>query len=92
MKFEWDENKNRINISRRRIDFVDVSPVFDGPMLVELDRREDYGEERWRGIGFLRNIVVVVAFTEPDEDTTRIISVRKANKYERSKFEQWLAE
>lgn len=92
MKFDWDENKNRINISRRRINFVDVPPVFDGPMLVELDRREDYGEERLIGIGFLWNRVVVVVFTEPDDDTTRIISVRKANKYERSKLEQWLAE
>ena len=92
MRFDWDENKNRENIGNHRIDFADVSPMFDGPMLVELDRREDYGEDRWRGIGFLRNIVAVVVFTEPDADTIRMISARKANKYERDKFEQWLTE
>jgi uncharacterized DUF497 family protein len=92
MKFDWDENKNLSNITKHRISFVDVLPVFDAPMLVEPDTREDYGEDRWVGIGFLRNIIVAVVFTEPDADTTRIISVRKANKYERSKFEQWLAE
>ena len=92
MRFDWDENKNSENIGKHRIDFADVSPMFNGPMLVELDQREDYGEDRWRGIGFLRNIIAVVVFTEPDADTIRIISARKANKYERSKFEQWLTE
>lgn len=92
MKFDWDENKNLSNIAKHRLSFVDVSPVFDGPMLVELDTREDYGEDRWIGIGFIRNIVVAVVFTEPDADTIRIISARKANKHEQSKFEQWLGE
>ena len=90
MRFEWDEEKNAANIRRRRIDFADVSPVFNGPMLVELDEREDYGEDRWIGIGILRNIVVVVVFTEPQQDTIRIISARKANKYERKRYEQAL--
>lgn len=66
--------------------------MFDCPMLVELDRREDYGEDRLIGIGLLRNIIAVVVFTEPDWDTIRIISARKANKYERNKFEQWLVQ
>ena len=59
-------------------------------MLVELDEREDYGEDRLIGIGILRNIVVVVVFTEPQQDTIRIISARKANKYERKRYEQAL--
>ena len=49
-------------------------------MLVELDDREDYGEDRWVGIGFLGNVVVVVVFTERRRDTIRIVSARKANK------------
>ncbi|MBL8188241.1 MAG: BrnT family toxin [Acidobacteria bacterium] len=92
MVFGWDENKNRTNIAKHRIDFADVLQMFDGPMQVEPDTREDYGEDRWVGIGLLRNIVAVVVFAEPSTDTIRIISARKANKYERTKFEQWLAE
>ncbi len=92
MDFDWNDNKNQSNIAKHRIDFADVAEMFDGPMLVEPDRREDYGEDRWIGIGLLRNIVAVVIFTEPATDKIRIISARKANKYERSKFEQWLAE
>ncbi len=37
MKFDWDENKNRGNITKHRISFVDVPTVFDGPVLVEPD-------------------------------------------------------
>ncbi|MBC8264509.1 MAG: BrnT family toxin [Anaerolineales bacterium] len=90
MRFEWDEEKNAVNIHNHKIDFADVPPIFNSPMLVELDEREDYGEDRWIGIGILRNIVAVVVFTEPRQDTIRIISARKANKHERKRYEQAL--
>jgi uncharacterized DUF497 family protein len=90
MLFEWDEDKNRANIQKHKIDFADIPAIFNGPMLVELDEREDYGEERWIGIGFLRDIVVVVVFTERRQDTIRIISARKASKHERKRYEQAL--
>lgn len=54
------------------------------------DTRADYGEDRWTGIGFLGNRIVVVVFTERGEDVTRIISLRKALKHERKKFEDAL--
>ena len=41
-------------------------------MWVRPDKRFDYGEERWIGIGSLGNRMVAVIFTEPDEDTIRI--------------------
>jgi uncharacterized DUF497 family protein len=87
MKFEWDEYKRRRNIRERKIDFVDVSSVFDGPMVVWLDTRKDYGEDRWIGIGFLRNLLVVVVYTELDSETIRIISVRKADRNDRKIFQ-----
>lgn len=90
MRFEWDAVKNRTNLRDHKIDFADVPPVFNGPMLVEIDDREDYGEDRWIGIGLLRNIAVVVVFTEPRRDTIRIVSVRRANKHERMRYEQTL--
>lgn len=90
MRFEWDEDKNAVNIRKRSIDFADVPSIFNGPMLVELDEREDYGEDRWIGIGILRNLVAVVVFAEPRKDTIRIISARKANRHERKKYERAL--
>ncbi|MEI8122779.1 MAG: BrnT family toxin [bacterium] len=76
MKFEWDEEKNRENIRCHRIDFADVPPVFDEPMVVALDTRKNYSEDRLIGIGLLINSVVVVVFVERIDDTIRIISAR----------------
>ena len=88
MNFEWDEEKRRANIITHGFDFSDSWEIFEGPMLTGLDEREDYGEDRWIGIGFLRTIVVVIVFTERGEDKIRVISLRKALKHERIKFEQ----
>jgi len=86
--FEWDENKNRQNIRKHGFDFGDAWEVFEGPLFRRPDTRAFYGEERWTGIGLLDNRIVVVTFTEPQEDTTRIISLRKALKHERKKLEE----
>ncbi len=59
-------------------------------MFTALDTRYDYGEDRWIGIGLLRRRVVVVVFTEPEDDTIRVISLRKAVKRERVRYEQAL--
>ena len=89
MKFEWDEQKNQENIKKHGFDFSDAHKVFDLPMLVNLDDREDYGEDRWIGIGLFELRVVVLVFTEVDEETIRIISFRKAIKDERKQFEYY---
>jgi hypothetical protein len=89
-KFEWDEAKNLENIRNHKIDFADIPEMFEGSMLIELDNRINYGEERWSGIGFLRNGVAVVVWTERQNNVIRIISARRANRYERKRFEQYL--
>ena len=88
MNFEWDEEKRRANIIGHGLDFSDSWEIFEGPMLTGLDEREDYGEDRWIAIGLLKGIVVVIVFTERGEDTIRVISLRKALKHERIKYEQ----
>lgn len=55
MRFEWDESKNAENIRKHKIDFADVPAMFAGPMLVKLDDRQDYGEERWIGLVYYHN-------------------------------------
>ena len=58
-------------------------------MLIRLDMRQDYGEDRWIGIGITHGRVVVVVYTEQDNgETIRIISLRKALKHERKRFEE----
>lgn len=92
MRFEWDERKNEENIRKHGFDFADAPDIFDSPMLVLLDNRKDYGEDRWIGVGRLHGKVVVVVFTERDDrEITRIISLRKATKQEQQGYEKTLA-
>ncbi len=90
MRFEWDEEKNKTNIQKHGIDFADACEMFSLPLLTAVDDRQNYGEDRWIGIGMLRGRVVVAAFTERGEETVRIISVRKALKHESERYEQVL--
>ncbi len=90
MRFEWDERKNQINRSKHGFDFADAYLIFNMPMVVELDARENYEEDRYIGIGLLQSRFVVVVYTESDEQTIRIISLRKALSYERRYYEQYL--
>ncbi len=83
MTFEWDNTKNSINIRKHGIDFKDIPEIFNSPMIVTLDDSVDYNENRYIGIGILRNIIAVIIFVEKkDGEVIRIISARKANKYE----------
>jgi uncharacterized protein len=86
MQFEWDETKNLENIRKHEIDFADAPSIFDGEMLIELDDRFDYGEDRFLGLG-----IAVVVWTERKNNIIRIISARRANRHEQRKFEQYLS-
>lgn len=88
MKFIWDRRKNKANVKKHELDFADAYMVFESPMLVGLDDREDYGEDRWIGIGLMENRVVVIVYTELEEDSIRIISFRKATTNESENYEQ----
>lgn len=78
MQYEWDEAKRLANIRKHGIDFVDVPAVFDIDTVTVEDDRYGYREQRF----------VTIVHTERS-DFTRIISVRKATKYEqRTYFEQ----
>ncbi|MDP2862802.1 MAG: BrnT family toxin [Desulfobacterales bacterium] len=71
------------------MDFADTWQVFENPLLAKPDDREDYGEDRWIGIGMMSNgTVVVLVFTEKEQETIRIVSMRKATKNERTRYEK----
>jgi len=90
MKFEWDENKRNINLQKHGIDFQEAYKIFNNPLLIKMDRRFNYGEERYVGLGVTQKCVVLIVYTEPTEETIRIISIRKATKHEREIYEKYL--
>jgi uncharacterized DUF497 family protein len=64
VKFVWDEAKRLANLEAHGLDFIDAPEIFRGPVLEGTDTRHDYGENRFLGIGFLRNFVVALVYTE----------------------------
>ncbi len=93
MKYEWNEEKNKLNQQKHGISFEEAKEVFDDPLHIsKLDKRFSYFEERWISVGSTsKHKILVVAnlfFTDEGEEIIRIISARKANKKERQTYER----
>jgi len=91
MKVEWDEAKRLANIRKHGIDFVDVPDIFERETVTVIDDRSDYGETRYLTLGLLKSRVILVVHTESD-DTIRIISARKATRYEEKTYFEQIAD
>lgn len=88
MHFDWDEAKRETNLAKHGLDFADAHQAFDLPMFAVPDDREDYGETRYQGIGLLNGNFVALIYTEPDDTTIRLISLRRATPQERRIYER----
>jgi len=88
MGFVWDKKKNQRNIREHGIRFEDAQKIFDGPVLTEIDDSDDYGEVREISPGLFNGIVVLIVVHTDREDTTRLISARKAVPRERRRYEE----
>ena len=54
MKFEWDEEKNKINIEKHGISFEEASTVFDDINAVyDYDKSHSAHEDRFIIIGYI---------------------------------------
>ena len=85
MLFEWDEAKHAHTLATRGIGFDDGALIFAGPVIEWPDHRQDYGEPRVRAVGLSGNDLLHVVYTDRT-DTSRIISVRLANRKERTSW------
>lgn len=84
-EFEWDHNKATINLDKHGVDFVDAATVFDDSNAVTIDD-PDHNEERFVTIGIdAYGRILVVVYTWRG-DFIRIISARKATKYEQKQY------
>jgi len=83
----WDETKREKNLKDHGIDLAGVGGVFDAPMVTVEDERERYGEKRLQSLGWFRDRVVFLVWTERNE-SIRVISCRYGDKHEaRAYFE-----
>jgi uncharacterized protein len=82
MIFAWDETKSQWTLTERGFDFDYAARVFEDERRLErVDRRRDYGEDRWQTIGEIEGETYFVVFTAR-EQVVRIISARRAHDHE----------
>lgn len=87
MGMEYDPKKSVRNFEQRGFGF-DLVHQFDWTTSVSFpDSRFDYGEERVIEIGFIRNRLHVLVWTERN-GKRRVISLRKANAREQRQYEE----
>ncbi len=83
--FEWDDEKNQINLHKHGVDFTDAAQIFfDENRIERRDEEHSDDEDRWQVIGMVNEILFVI-YTERGENI-RLISARRADKKERMEY------
>ena len=86
MEIKYDLNKCERNIRERGLSFERISDFdFESAWYVE-DQRRNYGETRWRALGYLDGRLHALVFTLEGE-VLRVISLRRANRREVKRHE-----
>ncbi len=78
-------SKGKRNQHKHAIDLAECEQIFDSPMLTREDDRENYGEQRLVSLGWLKERVVVLVWTDRD-DGPHIISCREAAFHEQEAY------
>lgn len=89
MRFEWDPAKAEANHVKHGISFEEAAELFRSraDYLEIYDEEHSDEEDRFIAVGRIRRGVVVVVYTERDDEVVRIMSARLATKKERQQFE-----
>jgi len=93
MRFEWDTEKEKLNIQKHGISFEQASYVFADPFaLSQYDDEHSQIEDRWILLGrSLNDTILTIIHTFKEESGTesvRIISARKATNSEKQVYQQ----
>ena len=88
----WDWMKSDANVRKHGVSFEEASALFtlDGDYLELFDDAHSDEEDRFLAIGPIAQGVVVVAYTESEEDVIRIISARRASRREVELYRRYL--
>lgn len=87
VEIAFDPRKSERNLRERGFGF-EIAAGFDpGSAIYAPDTRKDYGEDRIRAIGFIGKALYALVFTMRGS-TVRVISLRKASRKERNRYEK----
>lgn len=90
MRFEWDATKAAKNEKKHRVPFELAVTAFDDPYaLITLDAKHSTSERREWLIGESDTGILVIVFTiRQPGNIYRLISARRANRKERTRYEE----
>ncbi len=91
VKVTWDEAKNRANQKKHGLSFTEARALLvagEGLEIFDVDHSEL--EDRFITIGPIRRGVILVVWTERDENLIRIISARFATKREQTLYRDYV--
>jgi uncharacterized DUF497 family protein len=94
VEFEWDPDKKLQNRRKHGISFEEASTVLqsDAECLEIFDRLHSRDEDRFITIGPSEKGIVVVAWTEREDQKVRIISARLATASEQAMYRSHMEE
>jgi len=89
MQFEWNRRKAELNLKKHGVDFKEASTVFGDSLARIFDDEGHSIEERRSGIvgHSAHDRILIVSFSERENDIIRIISARETTPKERRKYE-----
>ena len=83
-KYDWDHDKNAINILKHGVSFLEAESVLDSEQSrVMFDAKHSDTEVRFLTIGWSNLGRLLLVVTSEDGPRPRIISARRASKRER---------
>jgi|ERR1044071_5173544 uncharacterized DUF497 family protein len=90
VQFTWNAAKARSNVAKHRVTFEEAATVFlDDEASIFDDPDHSEGEHRELIIGYsVGRRLLLVSFTEPEDDLIRIISARGSDPGERRQHEE----
>ena len=88
MSYEWNLDKNKMNLEKHGISFEEACQIFEEDVLTWVDNRKNYNETREISIGTLDEEIVIVVVHTDRNGITRIISARPAKKKERRLYNE----
>jgi len=91
VKLIWDEDKRLANLAKHGLDFADAGDVLDSSYRLDITVIRK-GEVRTQSFSYVMDCLRVLTVVHVDrEDTTRVVSYRRASTREREDYYGWIS-
>lgn len=85
----WDETKRLINLEKHHLDFADAGFVLSNRYRLEFESIRNE-EVRRQTFAYVTEVLTVLTVIWVPGEKRRVISFRRAHKYEREAYHAWL--